>query len=179
MKQFLKDLFNSSAKSAIVLVLFGFSAFILLPAQEKNDPTASQIPSNELQVPAEKSAPEYRNSSPALLITGLVGTIGGTILCIYAAPYRNPYNAASAAWTADPSSANLAARDAAGTQYLVPFISGIALSATGIILTIAGISNGLGGESYQPVIPIIDKNAQASTGLYLVVKANSLALAIK
>ena len=178
MKQFLKGLYRFTTQLALALALLGFSAFHL-PAQESTDPTASQIPNHELQIPAEKAPPEYKNSSPALLISGLIGTIGGTILCIYAAPYRSSYTAASDAWSANPNGTNLAARDAAGIQYLAPFIGGIALSATGIILTIAGISNGMGGESYQPIIPAVKKDDTLSAGLYLIVQPTSLAIAIR
>ena len=166
-------------RSVCLIVLTFFSAGVFLAAQDQNDPSASQIPNHDLQIPDEKAPPQYNTTSTVLLISGLIGTIGGAVLCVYSVQFKAGYNTAYANWLASPTAGNLSARDAAGVQYLAPFISGIALGVSGILLTIAGISTGMGGESYQPIIPKINKEAPVSSGLYFFVSPNSLGIAIR
>ena len=176
MKQLLPGIYS---RAAAMLLLGLFIGVTCLSAEDKPDPTASQIPDSQLQTPTEKAPAQFNSTSPVLLISGLIGTIGGAVLCVYAVQSKDGYTNAYNAWLASPTSGNLASRDALGVQYLVPLISGIALSTTGILLTIAGISTGMGGESYQTIVPVIDKDAKVSSGLYFFVAPTQIGIALK
>lgn len=141
---------------AIVLAAMALFAAAAAFGQSAGDPTA--VPAAPApQAPAEQAPYHSSAASTALLVTGLAATAGGAALIIYSGQFR----------------------DAGGSAYYLPLISGVALSAAGLICTVVGVANGMGGESYQPIVPNVDPAAPVKTGLYFFVGPGSAGLALR